>query len=323
MMLNTARFLKASAQGNEGLNNSRLVNTVSIANASAIDLNSINALISQPQQQEPAGSRKVRFSPIIRVSLVPCRADFQSDFFMLFWEREDYQSFKEDALRELRAYWIEHKTTVKEAIFELYQPKPTPEVEPVKAVHDKLLTHVDSMGVMKNLGHELNEMLFQSTSNTPQHLNREDKDITNSKVRSQSSNIISTICQNDVGSSLLEHVTSDGINSITPLRKDAKETKTPVESAARKEFDLTPVPAAHLVLHNVSAPAILVHSEDEYRSPPLSSLSISVAGRIGTSNSDTALTSSYTPSASSALAHISGESTSSCASSYEAPIMIC
>jgi hypothetical protein len=81
--------------------------------------------------------------------LVPCRADFRGEFYSLFWEKEDYQAFKEDALQELRAHWIQHNTTVKEAIFALYQPS---REEPVaQSMSPPLLTHVDSMGAMAHL----------------------------------------------------------------------------------------------------------------------------------------------------------------------------
>lgn len=103
---------------------------------------------AQPQQsqsKEPA--HKVRFNPVVRVCLVPCRTDFRSDFYLLFWEKEDYQAFKEDALQELRAHWMKHNTSVKEAIFALYQPSAADEAI-AKGMSPPLLTHVDSMGVM-------------------------------------------------------------------------------------------------------------------------------------------------------------------------------
>lgn len=84
--------------------------------------------------------RKVRFSPVIRVCLVHCRADLLDDFDQLFWVREDYQTFKEDALRELRAHWLKNRTTVKEAINDLYQPAPDESVNP-----QTLLQYKDSV----------------------------------------------------------------------------------------------------------------------------------------------------------------------------------
>jgi hypothetical protein len=108
------------------------------------------------QSNSPMGARKVRFNPVIRVCLVPCRADFRGDFYLLFWEREDYQAFKEDAVRELRAHWTQHHTSVKEAIFDMYQPSPDgvdhvmTELAPPPLPPRRILAHVDSMGVMSN-----------------------------------------------------------------------------------------------------------------------------------------------------------------------------
>lgn len=101
-------------------------------------------------------SCKVKFNPVIRVCLVPCRADFRGDFYILFWGRDDYQTFKEDALQELREHWLKHHKTVKEAIFDLYQPAPIKEPQGTA----KLLTHVDSvahLSVMANLNKQLTE----------------------------------------------------------------------------------------------------------------------------------------------------------------------
>lgn len=90
--------------------------------------------------------RKVRFSPVIRVCLVHCRADLLDDFEQLFWVRDDYQTFKEDALRELRAHWLKNRTTVKEAINDLYQPSPEE-----SAYSQTLFLHKDSVAQLKSL----------------------------------------------------------------------------------------------------------------------------------------------------------------------------
>lgn len=99
----------------------------------------------------PSERKKVRFSSVIRVCLVPCRSDFISDFHDLFWMREDYQSFKEDAVRELRAHWLTNRTTVKEAIIDLYQPNAADH-----AASKTFLTHVDSMAQLKLAAFQIN-----------------------------------------------------------------------------------------------------------------------------------------------------------------------
>lgn len=121
----------------------------------------------QSQPTEPA--HKVRFNPVVRVCLVPCRTDFRGDFDLLFWEKEDYQAFKEDALQELRAHWMKHNTSVKEAIFALYQPSKADEAI-AKGMSPPLLTHVDSMGVMahfKQAANEAGPVLPSQSTSTP------------------------------------------------------------------------------------------------------------------------------------------------------------
>lgn len=113
-------------------------------------------ILTESKSVSHKSSCKVKFNPVIRVCLVPCRADFRGDFYILFWGRDDYQTFKEDALQELREHWLKHHKTVKEAIFDLYQPAPIKEPQGTA----KLLTHVDSvahLSVMANLNKQLAE----------------------------------------------------------------------------------------------------------------------------------------------------------------------
>jgi hypothetical protein len=81
----------------------------------------INQEVSREENQQ-SYHRKVKFSPVIRVCLVPCRSDFLTDFPDLFWARENYQSFKEDALKELRDYFYATGSSVKDSIAAMYQP---------------------------------------------------------------------------------------------------------------------------------------------------------------------------------------------------------
>lgn len=60
--------------------------------------------------------------------------------------REDYQTFKEDAVRELRAHWLTNRTTVKEAIIDLYQPSAAD-----YAASKTFLSHVDSVAQLRHL----------------------------------------------------------------------------------------------------------------------------------------------------------------------------
>lgn len=67
-------------------------------------------------------SRRLKFDDTVRVYLIPCRSEFSAAFRDLFWQREDYVDFKDDAYHELQTYWKDNNSTVKEAIVALYQP---------------------------------------------------------------------------------------------------------------------------------------------------------------------------------------------------------
>lgn len=67
-------------------------------------------------------SRRLKFDDTVRVYLIPCRSEFSAAFTDLFWQREDYVDFKDDAYHELQTYWKDNNSTVKEAIVALYQP---------------------------------------------------------------------------------------------------------------------------------------------------------------------------------------------------------
>lgn len=67
--------------------------------------------------------RNVKFSGTIQVCLIPTRHEFAGHHDDLFWSGIECQSFKFDAVREIRAFAIESGCTPKEAIKALYQVK--------------------------------------------------------------------------------------------------------------------------------------------------------------------------------------------------------
>lgn len=66
--------------------------------------------------------RNVSFNSLVRVCLVPSRCEYSPITNELYWRHDDYASFKQEAVTELRAYWKEHPSSIKEAITALYQP---------------------------------------------------------------------------------------------------------------------------------------------------------------------------------------------------------
>lgn len=69
-------------------------------------------------------STGIKFSQQVHVCLIPTREDLSSVSQDVFWNAEDYQIFKREAVDELRAYLQLKGITAKEAIQALYQPQP-------------------------------------------------------------------------------------------------------------------------------------------------------------------------------------------------------
>lgn len=69
-------------------------------------------------------SRNLRFSSKVHVCLIPTRQDLNSVSKDVFWNTDDYQAFKREAVDELRTYLQLKGITAKEAIQALYQPQP-------------------------------------------------------------------------------------------------------------------------------------------------------------------------------------------------------
>lgn len=214
--------------------------------------------------------KKVRFSSVIRVCLVPCRSDFLSDFHDLFWMREDYQSFKEDAVRELRAHWLANRTTVKEAIIDLYQPNAADH-----AASKTFLTHVDSMAQLRLAAFQINSSEDLTTLQTSPFVelgsaagaqlltaanssaaktylcdSSESSDNASNDVEtwkstspptpldsrsSQSINTTAPLEPPPSDKSLLNQVTASHINAVTPMRRGSLRREENNESTASQE----------------------------------------------------------------------------------------
>lgn len=78
--------------------------------------------------------RNLRFSSTVHVCLIPTREDLSTTSQEVFWNTEDYQMFKKEAVDELRAYLQLKGITAKEAIQALYQPQPE-ELSSLRTLH--------------------------------------------------------------------------------------------------------------------------------------------------------------------------------------------
>ena len=67
-------------------------------------------------------TKNVDFLKVVRVCLIPCREEFEPIKHTIWWDTDDYETFKSDAFFELFATMKTHKCTLKEGISILYGP---------------------------------------------------------------------------------------------------------------------------------------------------------------------------------------------------------
>jgi hypothetical protein len=65
--------------------------------------------------------KKVNFSMIVRVCLIPCRKEIESIKHLLWWNSHEIDAFKKDAIFELKEFMDCHGCTLKQGMFILYQ----------------------------------------------------------------------------------------------------------------------------------------------------------------------------------------------------------
>jgi hypothetical protein len=73
-------------------------------------------------ERKPVDNRKLRFSSTVKVCLILSRPELKMYFDDLYWRGDICNSFKEEALAELKLFMAQNKCTAKQAIFRLYQP---------------------------------------------------------------------------------------------------------------------------------------------------------------------------------------------------------
>ena len=83
---------------------------------------SLSNLSEMEKMLRPKEQRNIRFSATVHVCLIPTRQEMKLTIDELFWKPGDYNTFKMEAVAELKAFLTSHGLTPKQAITELYQP---------------------------------------------------------------------------------------------------------------------------------------------------------------------------------------------------------
>jgi len=89
---------------------------------SALNLYAMLTEAEKASNPRPKDTRSMRFSSTVHICLIPSREELRQQVLELFWKPEDYVTFKQDAVHELRVFLTANGITAKEAIFQLYQP---------------------------------------------------------------------------------------------------------------------------------------------------------------------------------------------------------
>ena len=83
---------------------------------------SLSNLSEMEKLLRPKEQRNIRFSSTVHVCLIPTRQEMKMTIDELFWKPCDYNTFKMEAVAELKALLTSQGLTPKQAITELYQP---------------------------------------------------------------------------------------------------------------------------------------------------------------------------------------------------------
>ena len=83
---------------------------------------SLSNLSEMEKLLRPKEQRNIRFSATVHVCLIPTRQEMKLTIDELFWKPCDYNTFKTEAVAELKALLTSQGLTPKQAITELYQP---------------------------------------------------------------------------------------------------------------------------------------------------------------------------------------------------------
>ena len=105
---------------------------------SALNLYSLLSEAEKANNPRPKDTRSMRFSSTVHICLIPSREELRQQILELFWKSEDYVTFKQDAVHELRVFLTANGITAKEAIFQLYQPHDHERQQWMKEFEDSL-----------------------------------------------------------------------------------------------------------------------------------------------------------------------------------------
>lgn len=187
-------------------------------------------------------SKTLTFDSRVKVYLIPNRNDFMALFSELFWQREDYHHFKEDAHKELQAYWKSNKSSVREAITALYQPvvvvqtcKEETENTIISAIIKKsIMTHNDSVNNFASLMELSHQSDASLNNNELQSISIEKSDHDYIQLNINNIDNHPKINLNKSGKGLLSHNDSLG-NLANMILEDEKNNGTEINVSNSSE----------------------------------------------------------------------------------------
>jgi len=126
-------------------------------------------------------SRNLRFSSKVHVCLIPTRQDLDSVAKDVFWHSDDYQTFKREAVDELRTYLQMKGITAKEAIQALYQPQPE-EYSFLRSLHVNTSDGTENGMIRSDSSPAVMEIATPSSPSTSQYQTTADLNECNDKM---------------------------------------------------------------------------------------------------------------------------------------------
>jgi hypothetical protein len=88
-----------------------------------------------------SSKKYVKFSTLVKVCLIPTRAELSHLFPELYWTKNQCNDFKNDALAEIKDFVEKEDCSMKLAVQQLYQPGQEPELENLN--HDLVISPIN------------------------------------------------------------------------------------------------------------------------------------------------------------------------------------
>ena len=128
---------------------------------------SLSNLSEMEKLLRPKEQRNIRFSATVHVCLIPTRQEMKLTIDELFWKPCDYNTFKTEAVAELKALLTSQGLTPKQAITELYQPNDQ-DREEYNMIIENNNTIDDSEEMIINIDDKTNNVMNVESDNNQQ-----------------------------------------------------------------------------------------------------------------------------------------------------------